>query len=82
MKCTCWKLSVGESREWNELCAEHGVGTHWYTTIGHAAHEARWEQTRRLQLLALEARRKDRLRVTDHGSAQHKADWPDCPVCE
>lgn len=61
MTCRCSKLSIGESRNWNPDCPEHGVGTTWYTAPEQVARrEAMSKRTRDLQKQAREARRRVR----------------------
>jgi len=60
MDCTCSRLRVGseltEVRNWNPDCAEHGVGTEWYTSPEQVA--KRQAQNDRLRELQTEARRR------------------------
>lgn len=58
MQCTCGKMSVGESRNWNENCPEHGLESEWYETTGKAKFKAQWDRAVEMQLLAREARNK------------------------
>lgn len=61
MTCRCSKLSIGESRNWNPDCPEHGVGTAWYTSDEQVAkRKAMSERTRDLQRQAREARKRAR----------------------
>ena len=32
MICTCGRLSIGDSRNWNPDCDEHGVGSVWWNS--------------------------------------------------
>lgn len=34
MTCTCGKLSIGDSYNWNPDCSEHGTHTEWYKGEG------------------------------------------------
>lgn len=61
MTCRCSKLSIGNSRNWNPDCPEHGVGTAWYTSPEQVAkRKAQSDRLRDLQKQAREARRRAR----------------------
>lgn len=55
--CRCSKLSVGDSRNWNPDCPEHGVDSEWWNSPEQKAKiKAQNDRTRDLQRRAREAR--------------------------
>jgi hypothetical protein len=57
--CTCARMSIGDSRNWNPDCPEHGVESDWWNSPEQVAkREERNARMRDLQAQAREARRK------------------------
>lgn len=55
--CTCARLSVGDSRNWNPDCVEHGLGSEWWNSQKEVARRnAQTARLRDLQRRAREAR--------------------------
>jgi hypothetical protein len=61
MSCVCGRLSIGEGRNWNPDCGEHGTESEWYRSAEQVAkRSAQNERLRDLQAQAREARKARR----------------------
>lgn len=59
--CRCGKLSVGDSRNWNPDCPEHGTESEWWQSPEQVAQRQKQnERLRSLQAQARDARRAAR----------------------
>ncbi len=57
-RCTCGRMSVGDSRNWHPDCPEHGLASEWWKSPEQVAkREAQDARLRDLQRQAREARR-------------------------
>ena len=50
--CTCGKMSIGESRNWNPECVEHGIDTDWYQSWGKKKFQDYSKRTVEMQRIA------------------------------
>lgn len=58
-RCSCARMQIGDSRNWNPDCAVHGVSTEWYRSDEQVERRrVQSERLRDLQRQARDARRK------------------------